>query len=211
MCLFVCFSIFLYVRLFFCASVWSSASNFDDNKNVTHNFTQRMRPQATDSNILSGIIVYPSVHTSGCPWAFCNFFICIHYLGGFQSRNSFIPTLGSEGPQCGPVKLMCPSVYLSISLYISLTGCLHRFLEIICAAHNCAQHIWPQATGSNPLNGSRICLSVCQFGCPQAFLPFLYLYSYPFWGSSMQRFIYWVSYSYLSTVPACICTLERAS
>ena len=33
---------------------------------------------------------------------------------GFQRCNAFIPTLGSEGPQWGPVKLMC----LSLRLYV---------------------------------------------------------------------------------------------
>ena len=71
---------------------------------------------------------------------------------------------------------VCLSVSLSLCLSISPYLCLpvsqssrpHRFLEIICTARNCTQRMWPQATGSNPLSGSIIFLSVHPSGLPQA-------------------------------------------
>ena len=81
---------------------------------------------------------------------------------GVQRRNAFIPTLGSEGPQWGPVELL----YLSVRLSVSLYGCPHQFLAIIHAARNCAQRMRPQATGSNSLSGSIICPSVRASVCP---------------------------------------------
>ena len=87
---------------------------------------------------------------------------------GFQRHNAFIPTLGSGGPQWGPVEFMCVSVCLSICLYVCSSVCLyvtlsvrlHRFLSIMCTARNCAQRMRTQDTGSNTLNGSIICSSV---------------------------------------------------
>ena len=58
-----------------------------------------------------------------------------------QRCNTFIPTLGSEGPQWDPVELIC----LSISLF----GHPRFLLVIICMACNCAQRMRPQATDSN--------------------------------------------------------------
>ena len=52
------------------------------------------------------------------------------------------------------------SVYLSVLLFVSLSGHPCRFLAIICAACNCIQRMRPQATGSNLLSGSMICPSV---------------------------------------------------
>ena len=56
------------------------------------------------------------------------------------------------------------SLYL-LSLCISclsdsLSGRPHRFLAIISAACNCAQCMWPQITGGNPLIGSLLFASV---------------------------------------------------
>ena len=72
-------------------------------------------------------------------------------------------------PHWGPVNLisMCVCLYIrssvspSICLSLSLSGRPLRCLEIIYADRNCAQGMWPQAMGSNPLSGSIIYLSVC--------------------------------------------------
>ena len=50
-------------------------------------------------------------------------------------------------------------ISLSLCLSVSLSGNTCRFLAIICAACNCMQRILPQATRSNTLSGSIICLS----------------------------------------------------
>ena len=75
-----------------------------------------------------------------------------------------IPPLGYEGPQRGPVKLICTSIYLSfcpsLRLSISLSSRPRWFLAIIYAACNFLQFIQPQATGSYTLSGSIICSSV---------------------------------------------------
>ena len=71
-----------------------------------------------------------------------------------------------------------PSVFLSVSPYVSLSGCLRRFLAIIRVARNCVQCMQPQATGSNTLSGSIICLSVCLvFHEPFAFFVFVLISS----------------------------------
>ena len=43
---------------------------------------------------------------------------------------------------------------------VSLSGCLRRFLEIICAARNCTQRMQLHIMGSHPLCGSIICMSI---------------------------------------------------
>ena len=63
---------------------------------------------------------------------------------GVQRRAAFIPTLGSEGPQWHPVKLVCISVSLSLLLF----GCTHFLKEIIHTARKCVQRMQPQTTGS---------------------------------------------------------------
>ena len=37
---------------------------------------------------------------------------------GVQRTNAYIPTLGSEGPQWGKIKPMCPYIYLSPCIVI---------------------------------------------------------------------------------------------
>ena len=64
-----------------------------------------------------------------------------------------IPTLGSGGSQWGPVELICLSFCLSVLSSASLFGD-HKSM-----ARNCVQHMRSQATDSNPLSGSIICLS----------------------------------------------------
>ena len=67
-----------------------------------------------------------------------NVFVLISSVG-VQRHNSFIPTLGSGGPQRGPFELMCLSVCLSVSMSVHPLP----FLAIICAARNCAQRMGP--------------------------------------------------------------------
>ena len=61
-----------------------------------------------------------------------------------------IPTLGSRGPQWGPVDLIC----LSLCLYVRLPALLSG--DHKSAASNYVKPMRPQATGSNPLSGSII-------------------------------------------------------
>ena len=49
---------------------------------ATRNCTQSMRTQAMGSNNLSGSIICPYAHPSGCPWAFCDFGFCINLQCG---------------------------------------------------------------------------------------------------------------------------------
>ena len=108
-----------------------------------------------------------SVYTSVHPVVSGPFEILVFVLissVGVQRSDVFIPTLGSEGPQWGPVELICMCLYLSVSLY----GHPRQFLAIICAARNFMQSMRPQATGSNPLSGSIICLSVYLSGRPRS-------------------------------------------
>ena len=82
--------------------------------------------------------------------------------------------LGSGGPQWGTVKLIFLSVYLSVSLSV---GSSASIFGKICVDRNCAQRMRPQATGSNSLSGSKICLSVCPTVRSSAgLLLFFYLY-----------------------------------
>ena len=97
---------------------------------------------------------------------------------GVQRRDAFIRTLEYGGPQWYQVKLMCLYVYL----YFCMSICLYHFLAIIHVDHNCAQIMKPQATGSNLLSGSIICLPVRLY---TQVLGFLYLYLFPVWGSSV--------------------------
>ena len=101
-------------------------------------------------------------------------------------RNGIIPTLGYEGTHWGPVELICPSIHIFVRPSVSLSGRLHRFLEIICAARKCVQRIQPQATGSNLLSGSIICLSVRSY---VGFLRFFFCIHLQCGGPS-SRFIY---------------------
>ena len=80
-----------------------------------------------------------------------------------------IPIVGSKVSQWGPVEF----IPMFVCLYISLSGCPHRFLVIICATHNCEQRMRPQATGSNPLSGIIMSFLVCMRIC-QSVRPFVY-------------------------------------
>ena len=81
--------------------------------------------------------------------------------------------MGFGGPQWGPVELMC--LYLCISVFLYLYPVLRiNFWWSKCVVRNCAQRMWPQATGSNPPSGSIICPSIRS---STGLLGFLYLYS----------------------------------
>ena len=119
---------------------------------AAHNCAQRMWPQATGSNPLSGSIicpsVRPSVRPSVCPSVrlsvrlrtFCNFCICINFRCGGPALRCFPPHWGLSDPS-----EVQSSLY--VRLYASLSGRPRRFLAIIHAAHNCVQSMRPQATG----------------------------------------------------------------
>ena len=83
--------------------------------------------------------------------------------------------MGFEGPQCGPIELMCLSFclsiypYISVSLFISLSGRPRYFLANIRTDRNCEQRMRPQATWSNPLSGSIIYPYVSLSGHVRAF------------------------------------------
>ena len=103
-------------------------------------------------------------------------YILIIINGNVLGIDQILPTLGSRGPQWGPVELICLSVCLSVSpslcIYVFLSVHPRQFLEIICAAHTCAQCIRPQAIGSNPLIVSIIFPYVCPYVHPWAFCGF---------------------------------------
>ena len=87
--------------------------------------------------------VCPSVHLSGNLWEFYDFIFVLISSVGVQRRDTFIPTLGSEGPQWGPDKLICP--YLSLFLYLSVRSSAAMFGDNfpglkLRAAHAAAGH-----------------------------------------------------------------------
>ena len=131
----------------------------------------------TGLNTLSGSIICPSICPSFHPVLsrpVYNFCICINFQCGVQIRDAFIPALGSKGPQWFPVNLICISVSLSLCLVVCVTFWWSKRAE-----HNCAQCMWPQATGSNPPSGSIIFPSVCWSGRLRDIFQFLYLYIRP--------------------------------
>ena len=75
-------------------SVWSPASLFGYNNSVDRYCAQRMQPQATGSNPLSGSMIYLSVSPPGFPWAFCSFFICINFQCGGPVSQCIYPPVG---------------------------------------------------------------------------------------------------------------------
>ena len=68
------------------------------------------------------------------------------------------PHWGPEDPS-GVQSSLCVIFLVHLSLYWSSHPI--QILVIISAARNCAQCMRPQSTGSNPQNGSIICLTVC--------------------------------------------------
>ena len=56
--------------------------------------------------------------------------------------------------------------YVPVFMSVFLSGCQRLFLAIICVACNCAQRMWQQIAGSNPLSGSIIYPSAHPSGFP---------------------------------------------
>ena len=140
-----------------------------------------MRPQATGSNTLSGNIiclsVCPSIHPPGHLLAFFYFFICINFQCGGPYLRCIYPYIGVQRTPVGSSRAYM-SVYLSVFQSLHLYLCLVirvTFWRSKRMARNCAHRMRPQATGSNPLNGSIICPYIRPSGRPRPF-NFLYLY-----------------------------------
>ena len=64
LCVYVYLSLCLSISMYICLSVWPYVSLFGDHKSVSRNCAQRMQPQATGSNTLSGNIICPSIRPS---------------------------------------------------------------------------------------------------------------------------------------------------
>ena len=126
-----------------------------------------------------------SIHPYVCR-PFVIFVFVLIFSVGVQHRDSFVNTMGSKGPQWCPVEHICLSISLSLCLYVSIFGLPHCFLAIICATHNCAQRMRPQATGSNPLSGSIICPSVCPSILPWDFCGFCICINFHCGGPALQ-------------------------
>ena len=67
---------------------------------------------------------------------------------------------------------VCIYVFMYVCLYLCMV--VHAPFFVINAASNCAQNMWSQVMGQNPLSGSRICLSIHLFICGP-FVIFLFL------------------------------------
>ena len=178
----VCMSICLYIYLSgHLRCFWRSM-------HAVCNYVQHMCPQAMGSNHLFVSIIFssvrPSVCPSGCPRPFTILMFVLISSVGFHRHDTFIPTLGSKGPQWDLVELTCLSIHISVSLYVrisvSVSGCPCQLLVIIRAARNCAQGMWPQAMGLNPLSVSKICpsahSSIFPYGRPWDFCDFLFVF-----------------------------------
>ena len=123
----VCLNLRISVSLL---SDWSSVFLFGDNKIIDHICVQYMRPCAMVSDTLRNSIICLSVQLST---GILRFFLYSIFLilemimitititsVRVHRRDSYIPTLGSEGPQWYPVKLLRLSIYLSDALSIGL-------------------------------------------------------------------------------------------
>ena len=135
----LCLSIYMSVRLSVSISVLPRL--FLAIIHAPCNCMHHMRPQTMESDPLSGSIICPPVQSCGCPQDFCDFVFILSISVGVQLHDAFIHTLGSKGPQWGPVELIClyisPSVSTYLCISVSMSGCPHGFLEIICASNNC--------------------------------------------------------------------------
>ena len=149
----------VYLSLYISVSLSGHPRRFLAIIHVACNCAQRIRLQAMGSNPLSGSIICPSVRTPVHPVVRGPFSVIVFVFiscVGFQRRDSFIPTVGSSGPQWGPVDIIRMCVCFSVSLF----GFPRHLLGIIYVASNCAQRMQPQATVSNPLSGIIIFPSV---------------------------------------------------
>ena len=187
----------MWISLSICLSVslclWSVVCVAFFIIHAARNCVQRMRPQATGSNPLSGSIiclsVHPVVHGPFVIFVFVfNSFITrdyyyyyYYYQCGFPESQLIYPYTGVQRTLIGSSR-----AYMSVSLFLFLSSRPHHFLVIICAANNCAQHMLPQATGSNPLRGSIICLSI-RLSIPlQAFCDFCIYINFQCGGPVLQ-------------------------
>ena len=99
----------------------------------------------------------------------------------------------------------------NMSMYLSLYLCqVFRvaFWRSKPDAHNCAQRMRLQTTGSNPMSGSIIYPYVRLSGRPRAFLRFLYLYVYPSVCTSVCPSVHT---SFLPSVCLSVCPYVRLS
>ena len=132
------------------------------NINVVRNWLHRLWTQAMGSNTLSGSIICPSVHLFVCIWELCGFCNYINFqCGGPAPRCIYLESRAHRTPVGSRRAYMSvhPFVHPYVCISVSMHSCPCRFLEIISMACNCAQCMRPQATGSNTLSGSIICLS----------------------------------------------------
>ena len=84
----VCLSISLSLRL--SVSVSGHPRRFLVIIRAARNCMQRMQTQATESNPLSGSIIFPSVHPSDCLRYFFNFLLVLISSVGVQPHDTFI-------------------------------------------------------------------------------------------------------------------------
>ena len=132
----ICPSLCLAVRVAFWISMW-----FPWLRTAHTSVCHRVKSPESQYNLF--------VYLSGHRWAFFNFCIYINLWCGVQRRDAYISSA---------VQLSLYS--LCVCLYISMSSLPRQFLEVLCVDHNCAQHMRPQAMGSNPLSSRIICLSV---------------------------------------------------
>ena len=109
------------------------------------NCAQRMRTQATCSNILSVSIICLSVCPSSCSQEFWYFCICIDFQCDILSSRCIYPNTRVQFSL-----YVCVSVCLSICSSASIFG-NHLRGPLLCAAHSASGH------GSNPLSSIIIC------------------------------------------------------
>ena len=160
----VSLSVCLYV------SISSSPRHFLAIIHADRNFAQRLWLQAKGPDPSSGSIICPPFRLSSHTWSFCDFCIGTNFQFGDSESRCIYPHTGVQRTPVGSSK-----AYMSVCMSISLSGRPRRFLEIISTTRNCAKYIRKQATGSNPLSGSIICLSVCLSGHLWVFWDFLFV------------------------------------
>ena len=90
-----------------------------------------MQPQAVVSNTLSGSIICQSVLPFGCLQAVCDFCMCINFqCRGPAPRCNYLHTWVRR-TLVGSSRSLC--AWLSLCLYVSMSGCPYQFLAIIKA------------------------------------------------------------------------------
>ena len=159
---------------------------------VARNYVQRMRPQATGSNNLRCSIIFPSARPVLREHFAIFVFVSISSVG-VHCRDEFIPTLGYEGSQKGPFKLIYLSFLMYLCLFVSLSLCPVVHISF------CQSFVWTVITGSacGQILGGKIpwmevyyvrlsiCLSVGLFR-------FLYLYKFSLSSSSAYMHLLYI-------------------